>query len=115
MEEKTKNDLEVICRIIRDAVDVDEIRLFGSHAYGTPNKDSDYDLCVVIPDSGIRPADAVKAIRRALYPVQSGPMDVVVIRQSRFTERQLTASLERKIAREGILLYKRADPEQRMV
>ena len=105
MKEKARDDLSIICRMIRDAVDVDEIYLFGSYAYGSPNSDSDYDLCVVIPDSEMRPVDAVKKIRRALYPVQSNPMDVVVYHSSRFMERQRSASMERKIAREGVLLY----------
>ena len=110
-----EDDLTRICRIIRDAVDANEIYLFGSYAYGSPRKDSDYDLCVVIPDSEMRPADAVKKIRRAVYPVQSHPMDVIVYRKSTFEERQRLASLERIIAREGVLLYGQADLEQRIV
>ena len=115
MREKARDDLNIICRMIRDAVDVDEIYLFGSYAYGSPNSDSDYDLCVVIPDSEMRPVEAVKKIRRALYPVQSNPMDVVVYHSSGFMERQRSASMERKIAREGVLLYEQAGLEQRMV
>jgi len=115
MRKKAKNDLKIICRMIRNAIDVNEIYLFGSYAYGVPNKDSDYDLCVVIPDSEMRPVDAVKKIRRAIYPVQSNPMDVVVYHSSRFRERQRSASLERKIAREGVLLYEQTGLEQRMV
>lgn len=115
MREQAQNDLNIICQMIRDAVDVNEIYLFGSYAYGTPNKDSDYDLCVVIPDSEMRPVDAVKKIRRALYPVQANPMDVLVYHSSRFMERQRAASLERKIAREGVLLYEQSELEQRMV
>ena len=114
MRKEVKDDLEIICRMIRDAVDVSAIYLFGSYAYGVPNKDSDYDLCVVIPDSDMRPVDAVKKIRRAIYPVQSRPMDVVVYHRSKFTERQRSASLERKIAREGVLLYEQEGLEQRM-
>lgn len=115
MRENTKNELNDICRAIREAVDVNEIYLFGSYAYGTPHEDSDYDLCVVIPDSGMRPVDAIKKIRRVLYPMQTNPMDVIVYHKSRFMERQGSASLERKIAREGVLLYGQAEHEQRMV
>ncbi len=115
MRKKAKNDLEIICRMIRKVVDVSEIYLFGSYAYGVPNKNSDYDLCVVIPDSGMRPVDAIKRIRRAIYPVQSNPMDVVVYHRSRFMERQRSASLERKIAREGVLLFEQEELEPRMV
>ena len=62
-------ELSAICQTIEQTISADQIYLFGSHAYGTPNADSDYDLCVVIPDGSMRPADAIKRIRRALFPV----------------------------------------------
>ena len=33
------------------------------------------------------------------------PLDIIVYRSEDFTNRQQTASLERKISREGVLLY----------
>ena len=75
--------------------------------------DSDYDLCVIIPENSMRPADAVKAIRRALFSAQSVPLDVIVYRSNAFHQRAEHASLERKIAREGVLLYEHR-LEQRM-
>ena len=103
-----------ICQVIDQTVDVEKIYLFGSFAYGTPTSDSDYDLCVVIPDGVLRPAEAIKRIRRALCPVQTMPLDIIVYRANAFLQRQESASLERKIAREGVLLYEREKPEQRM-
>ena len=82
-----------------------KIYLFGSYAYGAPTQNSDFDLCVIIPDNDLRPTDAIKKIRRALYPVQDMPLDIIVYRSEDFTNRQQTASLERKISREGVLLY----------
>lgn len=114
MAVQIREDLTNICRIISETLDVERIYLFGSHAYGVPAPDSDYDLCVVIPDSSIRPSEAVKMIRRALFPVQTTPLDVIVYRSSVFRERQEAASLERKIAREGVPLYERQRLEQRM-
>ena len=105
MEEQSKKDLSGICQVIDKAVDVEKIYLFGSYAYGMPTPESDYDLCVVIPDGGLRPAEAVKQIRRALYPLQATPMDIIVYRASAFLQRQGYASLESKIAREGVVLY----------
>ena len=55
----------------------------------------------------MRPADAVKAIRRALFSVQSVPLDVIVYRSGAFRQRAEHASLERKIARDGVLLHER--------
>ena len=114
MGEQSKEDLSGICQVIDKTVDVEKIYLFGSYAYGMPTPESDYDLCVVIPDGGLRPAEAVKQIRRALYPLQATPMDIIVYRASAFLQRQEYASLERKIAREGVVLYERKKLEQRM-
>ena len=97
--------LRRICGVICQTVDAEKIYLFGSHAYGVPTENSDFDLCVVISDNNLRPADAIKKIRRALYAVQDMPLDVIVYRSADFTMRQQTASLERIISREGVLLY----------
>ena len=114
MVDSVKEELKNICKTIDIAVGPEKIYLFGSFAYGVPDSGSDYDLCVIVPDSTLRPADAVKKIRRALYMQQDTPLDVVVYRTSQFQKRQGTASLERKIAREGVLLYDRYGPEQGM-
>lgn len=99
--------LQGICRTIDQTVALEKIYLFGSYAYGTPDRNSDYDLCVVIPDNTLRPVDAVKEIRRALYAQQDMPLDVIVYRMSHFQRQQERATLERKIACEGVLLYER--------
>ena len=44
-----------ITEAIKQAIPAERIYLFGSHAYGKPNPNSDYDFFVVIPDGGIRP------------------------------------------------------------
>ena len=115
MTEKAKEELSRICRIIERTVDVEKIYLFGSYAYGTPNEESDYDLCVLIPEQTMRPAEAVKRIRRALFTVQTTPLDVIAYRTEVFQQRQAQPSLERKIAQEGVILYERQrEMEQRM-
>ena len=111
--ESLQKELEPVCRIITETVKAEAIYLFGSRAYGIPTDDSDYDLCVIIPENSMRPVDAVKAIRRALFSAQSVPLDVIVYRSNAFHQRAEHASLERKIAREGVLLYEHR-LEQRM-
>ena len=111
--ESLQTELEPVCRVITETVKAEAIYLFGSRAYGIPTDDSDYDLCVIIPENSMRPADAVKAIRRALFSAQSVPLDVIVYRSNAFHQRAEHASLERKIAREGVLLYEHR-LEQRM-
>ena len=59
MTVKVKEELSHICQIIAETVDAEKIYLFGSYAYGTPSRDSDYDLCVLVSDMALRPADAV--------------------------------------------------------
>ena len=101
-----KQNLEEISRIITDTVPVDSIYLFGSYAYGTENKDSDLDLYVVFKDEmAMRELEAIRAIRVAIDPVKNKPMDILGLKQNRFHDRKLYATLERKIVREGIKLY----------
>ena len=114
MTDQSSKYLSGVCQVIDRTVDVEKIYLFGSHAYGTPNSSSDYDLCVVIPDNALRPAEANKQIRRALYPIQTTPLDVIVYRVSAFLQKQEYASLEREIAKKGVVLYERETPGQRM-
>ena len=101
-----EDELNKITKIIVDTVPVEAIYLFGSHASGTPNKDSDLDLYVVFKDElPMRELDAITAIRMAIHPVKKTPMDILGLKQNRFHDRKLYATLERKIVREGIKLY----------
>jgi uncharacterized protein len=101
-----RQNLDEIAQIIAKTVPVESIYLFGSYAYGTPNKDSDLDLYVVFKDElPMRELDAITAISRAIRPVKKMPMDILGLKQNRFHDRKLYATLERKIVREGIKLY----------
>jgi predicted nucleotidyltransferase len=101
-----KQNLDKISKIITETVPVESIYLFGSYAYGTPNKDSDLDLYVVFKDEmQIRELDAITAIDIAIAPLKNMPVDILGLKQNRFHNRKLYATLERKIAREGIKLY----------
>ena len=42
--EEIKDDLEILKEIILEKVPTDQIWLFGSYAYGTPNKNSDNEI-----------------------------------------------------------------------
>ena len=101
-----KQELDEITKVIADTVPVEAIYLFGSHAYGTPNKDSDVDLYVVFKDDlPMRELEALFAIHAAIAPVQHTPLDVIGLKQNRFLDRAIYATLERKIVREGVKLY----------
>jgi hypothetical protein len=77
----------------------------GSHAYGTPTPDSDFDLYVVIPDDGIRPIEAMQIIGGALYKEQKKSIDILVSRTSDFQQRKLLPTIEKTVARDGVRLY----------
>jgi predicted nucleotidyltransferase len=105
MNLQTINELENIKQIILNTVETDSIYLFGSYAYGTRSEDSDFDLYVVIPDGGIRPIEAMRIIGGALYKEQKKPIDILVSRASDYEQRKLLPTIERTIARDGVILY----------
>jgi predicted nucleotidyltransferase len=101
-----KQELDVITKIIADTVPVETIYLFGSYVYGTQQKDSDLDLYIVFKDDlPIRELDAIFEINKAVASVKKMPVDIIGLKQNRFLDRKMYATLERKIAREGIKLY----------
>ena len=109
MTSKVKKELDAICDVIKKTVSVDCIYLFGSYAYGVPTADSDYDICVIVPDGDSRTIDIAIDIRRALYSIQTTPIDLLVYHSSKFKVKQEFATFEKRIAREGVLLYKRTE------
>ena len=82
-----------------------QIYLFGSHAWGQPNEDSDVDLFVIVPDSdessrerGLRARTCLKDVRIA--------KDVLVKTQAEVDwASRVYASLESEILECGVKLY----------
>jgi predicted nucleotidyltransferase len=106
MEASVQAELDMLKDIIVNTVSVEQILLFGSYAYGTPHKDSDLDLYVVLKDgSEIREIDAGLKIRLAIDRKKTMPVDIIVKNRADYIERKNAPTIERKIAREGILLY----------
>jgi predicted nucleotidyltransferase len=106
MDTAVQAELDKLKELIINAIPVEQIYLFGSYAYGTPHKDSDLDLFVVLKDEvPLRDIEAAIKIRLAIGDHQSMPLDLLVIKRSRYLERKTAPTLERKIAREGILIY----------
>ena len=106
MDTAVQTELDKLKELIINAIPVEQIYLFGSCAYGTPHKDSDLDLFIVLKDEvQLRDIEAAIKIRLAIGDQQSMPLDLLVIKRSRYLERKNAPTLERKIAREGILIY----------
>ena len=106
MDEAIRLELDKLTELIINAVPVEQIYLFGSYAYGTPHKDSDLDLYVVLKDeTNMRLIDAAIAIRIAIGRKKTMPIDIVTNTLGKYTERSGFPTLERTISREGIKIY----------
>src|SRR5713101_6327063 len=80
----------------------EQIILFGSHAWGTPNEDSDIDLLVIVPESKETPYQRAVRAYRALPEDRIVPTDVLVKTRAEFDRyRHLYASLECQISEQG--------------
>ena len=86
----------------------EKIILFGSHAYGTPHEDSDYDFFVILKDDSEKPILVLQRIYRSLAkrPMLT-PVDVLANYKSRFEWRSTQPTIERRIANDGVVLYER--------
>ena len=104
-----RDELERMVKQIVAKVDPVAIYLFGSRARGDANADSDYDLLIVVPDD----FPAGEANTRTAFRCVQGrriPMDVAMIRQSRFRERSgQLGTLSYQVRKDGILLHECVD------
>jgi HEPN domain-containing protein/predicted nucleotidyltransferase len=98
---------EIVNRLVK-VYDPLRIYLFGSYAWGTPTKDSDYDLCVVIEKSNTirkweRTSQGLEAIR------QGGirqPVDLLVFTIPEFERAAAHPStMANPIKNKGLILY----------
>ena len=86
----------------------EKIFLFGSYAYGTPRTDSDYDFYVVLKDGMENPILVLQKIYEYMCDTNYVPVDVLANYKSRFEWRSAQPTIERTIAKKGVLLYERA-------
>jgi predicted nucleotidyltransferase len=106
MEQRVQMELEMLKETITRILPVEKIILFGSFAYGTPHKDSDIDLYVVLKDGvDMKEMDAMDAIHMAVSVKQSMPLDVVVGRYSIYQKRKTRPTIERYITNNGVVIY----------
>ena len=61
-------------------------------------------------DSSLRPIEAMRIIRLNLGDVsRTMPIDVIAARSSRFAEMSILPTMERRIVRDGVLLYEKSE------
>ncbi|OGO43414.1 MAG: DNA polymerase III subunit beta [Chloroflexi bacterium RBG_16_57_9] len=83
----------------------EQIILFGSHAWGTPDEDSDVDLLVIVTESDAPPAQRATRAYRTLREMLV-PLDVLVKTRAEVERfRHVHASLECEILELGRVLY----------
>ena len=112
---RIQEEIKAIVEVIKKTVDCEKIYLFGSYAYGVTHKDSDLDFYVVIPDDADRPIVVIQKIRANLGGIKRvTPIDILAARSNRFADMSVQPTLERRIARDGILLYERNEFSQRV-
>ena len=107
MNELIKQELETIKESVLEKVPATAIYLFGSHAYGEPNSDSDLDIYVIVPDKKMcgrdMRADIVSDFHRKSPRYMS--VDLLVGDEENFNNRARFPTLERKIYRNGVKIY----------
>jgi predicted nucleotidyltransferase len=83
---------------------VRKIYLFGSHAYGKPNKYSDIDLCVVLSNR-VNKSKAHFNISKGLNKKNIVSLDILVYNEREFNEKKDRAGIIRTIYKKGRALY----------
>jgi len=106
MDAVIQAEIDKLKNLIIKAVPVEQIYLFGSYAYGTPHKDSDLDLYVVLKDEvEMREFEADLQIRNIISREKTMPVDIITTKKTRYLKLKTGPTLERKITREGIKIY----------
>jgi uncharacterized protein len=105
MKTVTDELLDEIARRLVAIYDPEEIILFGSHAWGSPDEDSDLDLMVIVGGSLDRPRARSLKGRKALSDLRFS-CDLLVKTRSEFEYfANVRSSLSFKILQEGKVIY----------
>jgi len=105
----TEELLAEITRRLVAELQPEEIILFGSHAWGVPDEDSDVDLLLVMPPAPGSRAEQELRARRCLRGI-GVPKDVLVRTPSEMDYwSRASTSLEADILQRGKVLYARSD------
>ena len=82
------------------------VYLFGSFADGTNDAESDFDFYVIVNDDEKNLLELTQKAYRAMRGKKNRPVDIVIVRKSKFEERkEWSLSLEREVDDKGVLLY----------
>ena len=105
MKELPSELLDEMVRRLVEALQPVGIYLFGSHAGGTPDPDSDIDLLVVVPDTDECPRELARRGRRRLWGLRV-PVDLIVCTESDMRKwSQVKCNLLHTVAEKGRPVY----------
>lgn len=100
-----QSELNALIGKIREKIQVKQIILFGSYAYGKPEENSDIDLCVITDDKR-RKIEILWDIQDAIYQVSKHSVDILVSKPDEFADRADSVStIEKTISGKGIVVY----------
>jgi predicted nucleotidyltransferase len=99
------DQVQALVEVIAAEPCVKKVILFGSSVCGRRNKDSDIDILILVENADINEVAFTSAIRLKSYDLISFPLDLIVETVDEFLERSVLPTMERKIAREGRVLY----------
>jgi len=105
MREISPQLLREIIRRLVDEFRPEEIILFGSHAWGVPDEDSDLDLLVIVSHSDLPPVRRAMRAHRCLGGLNVSKDILVKTRAEVERFRGVRASLEHQIFERGKVLY----------
>ncbi len=106
-------DINLISTAIKEALrdEVERVILFGSYAYGSPNKDSDIDLYIVtkddyIPQNWREKRDLVRKISSKILNLREKyPIDIIVHTKKMYQKFiALNSSFSKEILQKGKVL-----------
>lgn len=96
-----ESELKKLASKIKEITPATKIYLFGSYAYGTPNEDSDIDLCILTNENR-RKLEILREIRRNVGDINY-PLDILVYKTDEFNERVNNKYImESKIYKDGV-------------
>ncbi len=95
---------QVVDRLVKE-FKPEKIILFGSRAWGTPDRDSDWDLMVIVNSSDTVPTRRAARAYRCLNGLRI-PVEVIVSTREEINRyRTVPASLTRRILEHGQVIY----------
>lgn len=108
LKKATTREIKQLCDQIAREFKPEKIILFGSHAYGKPQWDSDVDLLVIMPFRGRHTSKAIEILNR-LNPTTA--LDLLV-RTPQQVEKRLAMDdfFMREIIEQGKVMYEADHP-----